>query len=62
MKRTYQKACEWCSAMGFVPTSKQLGSSSTSTTEICPVCNGNKTILVTEEDDITVNKCGLLIT
>ena len=53
--RTYQKACEYCNATGFISPSRPSGSTSSSTTETCPVCNGNKTVLVTETETIEVN-------
>ena len=53
--RTYQKACDYCNATGFVPTSRLSGSTSSSVTETCPVCKGNKTVLVTETETIEVN-------
>ena len=43
--KTYLKGCEWCNATGYV-ASYNL----TNTTEVCPVCNGNKTIIVTETE------------
>jgi len=46
MKRTYLSGCKWCGATGIVPTTGM----STNTTEICPVYQGSKTVLVTEED------------
>jgi len=50
--RTYQKACDYCGATGFVPTSRHgFPSNTTAATEICPVCNGNKTITVTETEE-----------
>jgi len=48
-KRTYPKACKYCDATGFIHRFNMGGSSSTST-ETCPVCNGNKVITVIEED------------
>jgi len=44
--KTYLSGCTWCNARGFVPN-PDMGIS-TSTTIICPVCNGAKTIVVTE--------------
>jgi DnaJ-class molecular chaperone len=38
--RTYIKGCDWCNATGTVPTYYGYDS--------CPVCNGLKTITVTE--------------
>ena len=46
--RTYLKGCDWCNATGFVRNSNPSFSGNTSLTELCPVCNGNKTITVTE--------------
>ncbi len=42
--RTYLQGCTWCQGTGSVPTQN----SSTGTTEVCPVCNGAKTVTVTE--------------
>ena len=47
--RTYQKACEYCNATGII------SARGVSTTETCPVCKGNKTVLVTETETIEVN-------
>ena len=55
MKRTiiYLKGCDWCGATGFV---KNITPDTTgSWNNICPVCNGNKTITVTEVFDEIVN-------
>jgi hypothetical protein len=49
IKRTYLSGCTWCNALGFIPN-PNMGWI-TDTTIICPVCNGAKTILVTEEYD-----------
>ena len=50
MKRTYKKACDYCGATGIVSTGRGWWQrSTTNATETCPVCNGNKTITVTEE-------------
>jgi hypothetical protein len=46
--RTYLKGCDWCNATGFARNSNPSFSGNTSLTELCPVCNGNKTITVTE--------------
>jgi len=43
--RTYLKGCEWCNATGVVPSTD-----SASTMATCPVCNGNKVVLVTETE------------
>jgi len=43
--RTYQKGCDWCNGTGTVPSIN-----SSSTMETCPVCQGSKTILVTETE------------
>ena len=50
MKRTYPKACEYCSAVGVVSTKRDNYSTTSALTEICPVCKGNKVITVIEED------------
>ena len=44
--RTYQSGCTWCQAMGYVkdPQPQLTGNF----TMICPVCNGAKTIIVTD--------------
>ena len=46
--RTYLKGCDWCNAKGVIPNSNPAFCGNTSFTEICPVCNGNKTVTVTE--------------
>jgi hypothetical protein len=48
--KKYLSGCTWCSAKGFVPI-KDYGMGTTPLTETCPVCNGAKTIIVTEESD-----------
>jgi len=45
--RTYLSGCTWCSATGFVST-KNYGMNTTLLTETCPVCNGSRTVIVTE--------------
>ena len=51
--RTYLSGCTWCNARGWVfnPNKHSILSIT------CPICNGLKTITVTEtiEDDITIN-------
>ena len=49
--RTYLKGCEFCKATGVVPTGRSAGSVSTSVIEPCPVCNGDKTVWVTETEE-----------
>ena len=49
MKREYMKACDFCQATGFVSNPHQYVSSALTIT--CPICNGNKTVLVTETFD-----------
>jgi hypothetical protein len=43
--RTYIQGCTWCNAQGFI---KHIGNYTTDATTICPVCNGAKTIIITE--------------
>jgi DnaJ-class molecular chaperone len=43
--RYYKKACNHCNATGFVYSNS---GSYTNITNVCPVCNGSKTIDVTE--------------
>lgn len=43
--RTYSQGCTWCNATGTKYPMQNIG---TSFSSICPVCNGNKTIIVTE--------------
>jgi DnaJ-class molecular chaperone len=52
--KTYPSLCTTCQGSGFV-ISKSLSTSST--TEICPVCNGTKVMTVTEitEGEYTPN-------
>jgi len=50
MKRTYNKACEWCGATGRVPAGYLWGTAAP-IDETCPVCNGSKVVLVTETED-----------
>ena len=54
MKRTYLKGCEWCNATGYTQVhfhpQNAPNSSTTALTNICPVCNGGGTVLVTEEE------------
>jgi len=54
MKRTYFKGCEWCNATGYTRlhynTFNESRGSTTALTNVCPVCKGKGTILVTEED------------
>ena len=52
MKRTYLKGCDWCNATGytqmyFPPYNTPV--STTTLTNVCPVCKGSGTVLVTEE-------------
>ena len=48
VKRTYLSGCTWCNATGFKTNQNPT---ITNTTEVCPVCNGTKTVLITEEYD-----------
>ena len=43
--KTYLKGCDWCNATGQKFPMEHNG---TSFSSLCPVCNGAKTILVTE--------------
>ena len=49
IKRTYLTGCTWCCATGIV-SNPTIGIS-TNITIVCPVCNGAKAIVVTEEYD-----------
>lgn len=51
--RQYLDGCKWCEAKGYV---ESQFATTTNVTEICPVCNGSGTILVTES--ISVNEYG----
>ena len=46
--RTYLKGCDWCNAKGVIPNTNPAFCGNTSFTELCPVCNGTKTVTVTE--------------
>jgi hypothetical protein len=57
--RTYLSGCTWCGATGIVPNLMIKGSSVTALlTMTCPVCNGAKTIPITEtiEDNLTMDQ------
>jgi hypothetical protein len=43
--RTYLSGCPWCNATGVKYPMQYEGNTFTS---VCPVCNGGKTIIVTE--------------
>jgi len=46
--RTYKDGCKWCKATGRVPNT--LDSSTSMDTMIrCPVCDGTKTIVITDK-------------
>ncbi len=53
MKKTYVKGCEWCNATGHTRlhynTLNEPPRSTSALTDVCPVCKGNRTIIVTEE-------------
>ena len=54
--KQYPIACPSCQGSGFIP-SVGTGSMSTSVTEMCPACNGNKIVICTEtfeDDHITI--------
>ena len=55
--RQYQSGCTWCNASGWVP-SKDFGMNTTPLTIPCPVCNGAKTIIITEtiENSLTMEQ------
>jgi hypothetical protein len=42
---TYLQGCTWCNATGIKYPMQNIG---TGFSSICPICNGNKTVLVTE--------------
>jgi len=46
--RTYLSGCIWCNATGFVNNPISGGVSHTELTITCPVCNGGKTVIITE--------------
>ncbi len=46
--RTYLTGCKWCNATGMVPNYENFGMSTTPLLKTCPVCNGAKTVIVTE--------------
>jgi hypothetical protein len=53
--KTYLSGCTWCGALGVIESRRLPHQTvSSSLTEICPVCNGAKTVVVTEiiEDNI----------
>lgn len=47
--RTYLQACNFCNAVGLVRNWDNFGMGTTPMMKICPVCNGAKTVIVTEE-------------
>jgi len=47
--KTYLSGCTWCNATGFVK--EPFPTTTGGLTQVCPVCNGNKTIIVTETTD-----------
>lgn len=47
--RNYKRACDFCNATGFVSDKRKY---TTSMTKPCPVCNGEKTINITETEII----------
>ena len=53
--RTYLQGCTWCNASGFVP-SNNFGMNTTPLTNTCPVCNGVKTIVVTEVTELDASQ------
>jgi DnaJ-class molecular chaperone len=55
--RIYTDGCKWCNAAGFVKIPNP-GFMTSALTGICPVCNGNKTVIVTEtiENNLTIKE------
>ena len=54
--RTYNKGCEWCGATGYVQQWYSPWSATTTTlTNVCPVCNGSGVVNVTEQVDSPQN-------
>jgi uncharacterized Zn finger protein (UPF0148 family) len=51
--RTYLIGCTWCKALGYVNNLQEGWHTGSVLTITCPVCNGSKTVIVTEtiEDD-----------
>ena len=51
--KSYQVLCMTCNGSGFIEPWQRpgYGTISNSLTEICPVCNGNKTQMVHETND-----------
>jgi len=46
--RTYLQGCNFCNAVGMVRNWDNFGMGTTQMMKTCPVCNGAKTIIVTE--------------
>jgi DnaJ-class molecular chaperone len=46
--KTYLSGCTWCNAIGMVKNYDNFGMGTTSLMKECPICNGAKTIVVTE--------------
>ena len=46
--KQYKKACEFCNATGYIQRNTQSNYTNAPLTEVCPVCNGAKTVIVTE--------------
>lgn len=51
VKRTYLSGCTWCHATGFIKNDNPHPEVTSAIIIVYPVCNGAKTILVTEEYD-----------
>src|SRR5665648_280840 len=49
--RTYLSGCTWCNGTGFIKIPNP-GFMTSALTGVCPVCNGAKTVIVTEETEI----------
>jgi len=45
--RTYLSGCTWCNATGIIKD-QYFRDNTTPLTHPCPVCNGSKTVIVTE--------------
>lgn len=49
-RKTYPMVCEYCRGKGFVRVTGEGYTATSSLTEVCPVCNGNKTVTVIEDE------------
>lgn len=48
--KTYLSGCTWCKGIGVIL--KPTPGTTTSMTDVCPVCNGSKVITITEVTEI----------